>query len=93
MTGLYSAAMRRAAVILFVFAIVIPIVSVVTAFTTYASLNGGEFGPYARGGVPSNLLPLLLAFVNGLNNAVWPFFGAALLWRWDKYVSAKGAAE
>ena len=93
MNGFYSRAMRGATVILFALAMLIPIVSFIVAFSTYATPNSGEFGPMSSGGVPSNLLLLVGAFVNGLNNAVWPFFGAALLWRLDRYVISKDAVE
>ena len=93
MTAFYTGAMRSAAAILFALAILIPIVSVTIAFATYAGPNGSEYSVYAPGGLPSNFLSLVGAFVNGLSTAVWPFFGAALLWRWDQYVQSKAATE
>ncbi|MBN8815105.1 MAG: hypothetical protein J0J06_06625 [Sphingomonas sp.] len=93
MTAFYTWAMRSAASILFTLAIVLPIVSVIIAYSTYAGPNGSEYSAYAPGGVPSNLLSLIGALVNGLSTAVWPFFGAALLWRCDRYVQSKAVTE
>ena len=93
MTTFYAWSMRSAAAILFALAILLPVVSVAIAFSTYAGPNGSEYSVYAAGGLPSNFLTLVGVFINGLSTAVWPFFGAALLWRFDKHVQPKVVTE
>jgi len=80
--GLFNAAMRGAAVILFVIAILVPIVSMANQ-VIMLSLSGAPMSSYSSSDSHGVLLPLLLALVGSLQGAVLPFFGAAVLWRWD----------
>jgi len=88
MKKFYQGSMRCAAVVLFVVAIVTVIsgaLPTLLIFKTMAhDLGGGPEG--------SQSLELLVAFLRGVSSAVWPFFGAAFLWRLDKYWG-RGAAE
>ena len=88
MSAFYHASMRCAAVVLFVVAIVTAIsgaLPTLLIFKTMAhDLGGGPEG--------SQSLERLVAFLRGISSAVWPFFGAAFLWRIDRHW-AHGAAK
>ena len=88
MSAFYQGTMRCAAIVLFVVAIVTVISGAfptLLIFKTMAhDLSGGPEG--------SQSLELLVAFLRGVASAVWPFFGAALLWRLDKHWTG-GAVE
>ncbi len=90
--GVFNGAMRCAAVILFVIAILVPIVSLASQFYML-SANSGSISSYSSSDSRGSLLPLLLSLVGSLQSAVLPFFGAAVLWRWDLRNARAEAAE
>lgn len=84
MSGFYERCMARASVILFGIAVVCVLVGFLLALLPFFE---------AAGEMASNLYaePRGLSFTNLLNAiylalsaAVWPFFGAAILWRIDR---------
>ncbi len=90
--GFFQSTMRNAAMILFVIAIAALIVAVIPVFTALSA--GDTSSPFASD--PSHLAALsaLVSVASAIHNAAWPFFGAAVLWRWDRFVDMKaGAAQ
>jgi hypothetical protein len=91
----YLWAMRGASAILFVIALLQLVVGTGFQLWNYLRMSGGieVYAPGAMGGSP--LVTALGALVSGLATAMWPLFGAALLWRIDRWIrpQAKGTAE
>lgn len=90
--GLFNSAMRCAAMILFVIAITLPIVSLASQFIML-SANSGSISSYSSSDSHGSLLSILLSLAGSLQSAVLPFFGAAVLWRWDSRNARGEAAE
>jgi len=89
----YAKCMRNGSLILFWMAIIIAVMTLASVATSYWNMMSSvETLPY-RDHSGSNAFNLLLAFGSALSAAVWPFFGAALLWRLDTRYPTSGKAE
>ena len=84
----YNWAMRGASVILFVAALISLFGGAVPFFLM---IDQSAANLYRDSGANQNWM-IVQAIVSGVSNAVWPLFGAALLWRADKYLAGKREA-
>ena len=91
MTRFFDGAMRFAAMLLFVLAIILLITGVAAALQTWSVMGRmGPIGPDAsttRGGILVNALALSISL------SAIPYFGAALLWRLDRLGDGSGQAR
>ena len=75
MRGLFHSSMRHAAPILFWGAIALFVLTLIANYAAYMAPTTGDSVDSAF-----QSYMVLNAVVQGLNNAVWPFSGAAVLW-------------
>ena len=73
-TGLFSYSMRNAAPILFWSALIVFVLTIGAVVATY--FFPAEIDQTDRA---TRMLLILNGFVQGVNNAVWPFIGAAIV--------------
>src|SRR3546814_520869 len=83
-TTLFRSCMRNASAILFWSSIGLFIASILFTFAVSAGIttaSAAEIYPSAAEGV---IWALVSAVLSGLNNAIWPFFGAAILHQFER---------
>jgi hypothetical protein len=78
----YLWAMRSASVLLFVYALVALVSALVIQLESLGAM-GSSYGPGLGG---SGIARLMSMIVGSLGAAAWPLFGAALLWRVDRWL-------
>ena len=81
---IFVAAMRHAAVLLFLIAVMVPVMTLATVFVSFAS-TPPEGGPML-GGAPVDRVLLFNSLVSALSTSVWPLLGAAVIWRVDRHL-------
>jgi len=80
--------MRYAAAILFAISVLVPLLTVATSIGAFnAASNGAALSSFPYFGGAGVMITT--SFLASIHNAAWPLFGAAVLWRWDRYLSAK----
>jgi hypothetical protein len=95
MKGFYTWAMRCASGILFMIGLLTIVLTFGFQMSNYLHVTGGIDGTFAPDAGQFHWYEAFLALLGALSAAMLPLFGAALLWRADRWLAAtaKGAAE
>jgi hypothetical protein len=99
MSGFYTWAMRCASAILFTIGLITIVITFGFQLWNYLHMSGGIDGSYGPGSGQYRWLEVCGALVGALSTSILPLFGAALLWRIDRWrspvppVPAQEAAE
>ncbi|MBX3564673.1 MAG: hypothetical protein KF730_08870 [Sphingomonas sp.] len=88
MNDLYLKTMRSASKLLFWIAVIVVVGSLVARLAMQFDERGGMMSANQL-----SLWELATTFVGAIGTAVWPLFGAALLWRLDRWQPAKEISE
>jgi hypothetical protein len=84
--GVFCALMRNSALILFLSSLILFVLTFLAMSAISLFPNDNNYASPA-----SHALNIFNALVQGLNNAVWPFTGAALVWELQR--RAEGGAK
>lgn len=89
----YQKSMKHASVILFCVSLVVAIGTLISVLSNNWDMVSSGVGDVYQAHGPTAFFQILIAFVSSISAAIWPFFGAAILWLLDDRLSKSEAAE
>lgn len=85
----YLWSMRRASVILFVMAVLVLAASLAGNLLVFMQAESSQYNSQPD----FQFIQMLLSLASALQTAAFPLFGAAMLWRADRWLTTQGVAK